>query len=262
MSRFPQTRHRVVFFAAYMALGAVCALSFAFIRSAFAQSFDWPMPYTFGYGPTSREGTVWYWNSSASFGWHMCRSNVVDAAALRQIITPTGPLGWYEGPAPWWSIAAEQPSPPAAWPAMTSPGFNAIVEQAFGWPFVCASFREHQVTRGPTASENAALGLRAEQLLVDQTLLLGTHRFAGALTSFGVYDGIWPTRILWRGLVANSLTLGMIFAVLHALFVIAGAARVAVRRRAGKCPWCGYDRGGLAADAKCPECGDVEPRSR
>jgi hypothetical protein len=32
----------------------------------------------------------------------------------------------------------------------------------------------------------------------------------------------------------------------------------AVRRRlAGRCPKCGYDRRGIAADAKCPECGTV-----
>jgi hypothetical protein len=29
------------------------------------------------------------------------------------------------------------------------------------------------------------------------------------------------------------------------------------RARAGRCPKCGYDRRGLAADAKCPECGTV-----
>ncbi len=246
----------------YAALGVACAISFAFLRSTVAGTFTWPMPYIFGYGPPSDAGTVWSWNWSASFGWHACQTNVVDAAAPRQGITPTGPLGWYEGPAPWWSIAAEQQSPPAAWPVMTAPGFNAVVEQAFGWPFPCASYREHQVTRAPTTSEIATLGLKADDTLVDQTLLLGTHRFAGALTSFGVYDGIWPTRILWRGLVANSLTLGMILALPHALYVIAGALRVAIRRRAGRCPWCGYHRSGLAADTRCPECGEFEPRPR
>jgi hypothetical protein len=29
------------------------------------------------------------------------------------------------------------------------------------------------------------------------------------------------------------------------------------RARIGRCPLCGYDRRGLAADAKCPECGTV-----
>ena len=28
-----------------------------------------------------------------------------------------------------------------------------------------------------------------------------------------------------------------------------------IRRRAGLCPWCGYDRKGVAADLPCPECG-------
>jgi hypothetical protein len=33
--------------------------------------------------------------------------------------------------------------------------------------------------------------------------------------------------------------------------------RLARRRRGGLCLSCGYDRRGLAADAKCPECGTV-----
>jgi hypothetical protein len=31
------------------------------------------------------------------------------------------------------------------------------------------------------------------------------------------------------------------------------------RARAGRCPACNYDRHGLTADAKCPECGAVPP---
>ncbi|HYE62533.1 MAG TPA: hypothetical protein VD997_11115, partial [Phycisphaerales bacterium] len=27
------------------------------------------------------------------------------------------------------------------------------------------------------------------------------------------------------------------------------------RRNKGRCPSCGYDRGGIAVDAACPECG-------
>jgi hypothetical protein len=35
------------------------------------------------------------------------------------------------------------------------------------------------------------------------------------------------------------------------------AARRMIRRRAGRCAECGYDRRGLADDSKCPECGTV-----
>jgi hypothetical protein len=33
--------------------------------------------------------------------------------------------------------------------------------------------------------------------------------------------------------------------------------KVTIRRRRGRCTTCGYDRRGLAAGAKCPECGTV-----
>jgi hypothetical protein len=41
-------------------------------------------------------------------------------------------------------------------------------------------------------------------------------------------------------------------------WLVIGPVRRWRRRRAGRCPACGYDRAGLAAGAVCPECGDAD----
>ena len=257
-----RTGRLFAFLFAYATLGAACAISIAFLRSCFAKTHDWPMPYIFGYGPSSTDGTVWYWTHSKRLGWHVCRSDVVDAAAPRQIITPMGPVGWYEGPSPWWAIAAEQPVPPTGWRPAVGTGIHAVIDVAFGWPLPCASYREHQVSRVPAAAEIAALGLRSDGTqYVQQTLILGSHRFAGFLTHFGVSDGYWPTNILWRGLAANTAAIGAMLALPHLGLIGFRLFRSRSRRRSGKCPWCGYARRGLASDQRCPECGGVEPQN-
>lgn len=48
-----------------------------------------------------------------------------------------------------------------------------------------------------------------------------------------------------------------LLAATPAFFLWRGDVRTARRRRAGRCLSCGYDRRGLAPDAKCPECGAV-----
>lgn len=258
-----RVKYFLIMFAVYAVLGAACSLCFAFLRSAFIVGFDWPMPYTFGYGKSQAGGAVWHWNRSTSLGMHACSTYVIDAAAPRMIISSTGPIGWYEGPAPWWSIAVEQPFPDPQWLAQpvgssTSPG-TSVLDTAFGWPFPCMSYRILNTGRRQTTIEIASFGSDPDTLIIDQTLILGSYRFSGIWKSLGLYDGFWPTHILWRGLAANSLALGLILALPQACFFIVRERRAAVRRRAIKCPWCGYNRTGLLHRSPCPECGGVEP---
>jgi hypothetical protein len=64
-------------------------------------------------------------------------------------------------------------------------------------------------------------------------------------------DGI-PTRILPVGFAINTLfAMGLLLGLVEGL----AFARRRARRAKGLCPSCGYDRGGLAKDAACPECG-------
>ncbi len=67
-----------------------------------------------------------------------------------------------------------------------------------------------------------------------------------------------PWRPVWPGLLGNTVIHGLafflIFMVLRRTYTwIDSAGRD--RRRRGLCPRCGYDRTGLTAEAKCPECG-------
>jgi len=53
---------------------------------------------------------------------------------------------------------------------------------------------------------------------------------------------------LWAPLLVAAITASVLWPMDH---------RADRRGRVGRCPKCGYDRRGLAADAKCPECGTV-----
>jgi hypothetical protein len=61
-----------------------------------------------------------------------------------------------------------------------------------------------------------------------------------------------PIRVLPFGFALNTL---LAAGVLLGLVEGVAFARRRVRRAKGRCPSCGYDRGGLAKDAACPECG-------
>jgi hypothetical protein len=63
-----------------------------------------------------------------------------------------------------------------------------------------------------------------------------------------------PTQVLPLGFALNTT-----LAAVMVLGLIEGAAwaRRSSRRRRGRCAWCAYDRGGLASNAACPECGGL-----
>ena len=62
----------------------------------------------------------------------------------------------------------------------------------------------------------------------------------------------YPTRIIWRGLIANTLFYALIVWLLLALLA---ASRRALRRKRNKCEWCAYSLAGLDSATRCPECG-------
>lgn len=66
-----------------------------------------------------------------------------------------------------------------------------------------------------------------------------------------------PYSLIWPGLLADALLYSPVPFALHWLW---RAWIRHLRRSNGECPECGYQRRGLAGDAKCPECGKP-PRS-
>lgn len=68
-----------------------------------------------------------------------------------------------------------------------------------------------------------------------------------------------PTLISWPRFAANvALVTPFMFAGIAGVVLAAGLARRAWRRRAGRCPACGYDTRGLT---QCPECGAARGRA-
>jgi hypothetical protein len=62
-----------------------------------------------------------------------------------------------------------------------------------------------------------------------------------------------PTKVMLKGFALSTLLFSspLLGCMMFRTLVAWG------RRHGRRCPWCGYDRGGLASEAKCPECGRV-----
>lgn len=71
-------------------------------------------------------------------------------------------------------------------------------------------------------------------------------------------ETLLPTRIVPLGFALNTLlAAGVLLGVVEGVAFARLWVSRRVRRASGRCPSCGYDRRGLAADAACPECGRV-----
>lgn len=70
-------------------------------------------------------------------------------------------------------------------------------------------------------------------------------------------ERVLPTRVVWGGFLMSTLFWGAVWCVLVFGPIV---LRRAMRRRRGACEGCGYDRGGLADDGACPECGGAAKR--
>ncbi len=131
-----------------------------------------------------------------------------------------------------------------AWGAFASadrPPGNITIgsDTAFGWPRPCLWYGVESTLD------------RFFMSITSDRLEGGVHLW-GPVSSRGRDWHALPLRPIWSGLAVNVAIFAAIWWV--ALTGVP-AARRALRRKRGWCPWCGYDREGLAAGAVCPECG-------
>ncbi len=108
-----------------------------------------------------------------------------------------------------------------------------------GWPCRALLFEEHGA-RG------------ARQVIVGG--LAVPHWQNKELIGWRGYGVTLPYIPIWRGLLANTAIFAAAWSVL--LYGVPLVQRE-IRRRKGHCVKCGYDRQGLDADARCPECGEA-----
>lgn len=119
----------------------------------------------------------------------------------------------------------------------------AVLEGNAGWPVACVTAQRWQVLSAwkssPPPRWHSALHvpqwLRAEPF--DSKLRI---------------ERVFPYRIIWAGLAVDVV----VFApLIGAASYFVGVVVRARRRRAGRCPSCGYSRVGLEQVLPCPECG-------
>ncbi len=148
----------------------------------------------------------------------------VVPASMRRTLLP-----WIDGHAPWPGASVEQR--------------RDLI--ACGWPLSavsCAATRTISATTiAVPARPTVIAGWRLPPKLAP---------YFPNSTLYGI--ALLPTRLLWRGLAADTLVYGAAWA---SLLAAPRAIRRAVRRRCGRCPRCGYDLTGLQPGAPCPECG-------
>jgi hypothetical protein len=148
---------------------------------------------------------------------------------------------------PRWSqawLATNPPRPPKIWG--DRPNAPILNEFAAGWPMRALWCESDEPTQDPTTGH-----------------AIYSHRGGFTLPTHIIKDGFTiylpralPYRPLWTGLFIDTA----LFSALWSLILLAAPALKSWRRRKGRCPTCGYDMQGLAAEATCPECGAL-PKS-
>jgi hypothetical protein len=133
----------------------------------------------------------------------------------------------------------------------TGPLRPSLWRSTFGWPWAALYYDALGVSGGTKADRQSfldrcvhAAGLRAG---------VACPGWLRPLVEDGGYRR-FPVAPLPLGFAADSMVFG---GGLQAVWAGPGLVRSWGRRRAGRCPACGYDRTALTLGRPCPECGSV-----
>lgn len=144
---------------------------------------------------------------------------------------------------PWWGNRAALPWLNGSnWPSGSNSDARHI--EASGWPLPALSAEPRWSTPG--------------QLTIRSGISLGSERPVNRFFVFQRSQRVLPLMPVWHGLVLDTTLWSVAW---FALLFMPGSVRRAWRRRRGVCEWCAYSRSGIAAEAKCPECGEAVGRT-
>lgn len=243
-----------------MVLGVMSALGLALVASAFEDAWlfrmDWGGNFTFGESELKENGRAWRWTIVKSLARTSVRTEIEDAARIEEWKGLRYEDGLaFEGDAPWWSIPVEQPTPPLIHGTFDEM-MPSVSDEAFGFPWRCSAYRiECYDIRFNKGMRNTPPVTSGMSRVSGNPLLLNGVRIEVPVLGGVVNSGWWPTRVLWVGLVADSL----FFAALWAAVAFACHRLVRLkeqrRLRRGECPGCRYPLGIISHEGRCPECG-------
>lgn len=142
---------------------------------------------------------------------------------------------------------------PWGWDGAWSLGQQSVRHvQATGWPWPALASVSHPTMIGPSGPVGWQPTMGA--------LMTGPATATGAGRAQTPH--VWPTLVLWRGLLADVAAHAVAWSVLlWSMIRFLGWSRRALRTRRGACRRCGYSLAGNSAGA-CPECGHPLPARR
>lgn len=149
------------------------------------------------------------------------------------------PVTFGSRPAAWWSRVNQH---------RHAESINAI-EIAWGIPLPVLSGGElRSYDQDQSKTGELEWGVRH----IARRMTIQIERSDGNIRPIKLPDSFFPTRILWRGLIGNTIFYGVI---VWCVLTLVGWCRRAIRRRRGRCEWCAYSLRGLENAERCPECG-------
>lgn len=246
--------------AAALAIGVAMSMGVALLASALEEAWpfrmDWSGRFTFGESELKANGRAWRWTVMGSLARTTVNSEIEDESRKLKWKDMSYEEGLAsQGSAPSWSIPAEQPMPPVIRGEFDEM-MPSVTDDAFGFPWRCLARRlecyDIRFNKGMRGTPPVTAGMGR---VSGMPLLVSGIRIEIPVLGGVVNSGWWPTRVLWAGLLANSLLIATLWMLVLWTWRRLTWLKEEWRRRRGLCVECCYRLDGIAIGANCPECG-------
>jgi len=228
--------HATLLAALTFGVAAMAALSTAVLPCLLSESAHFrKLPTTVTDVPlrSTKDGWGWSANISSKPGQTVARTWF-----SRKAFDPTQVVGAKDCPS--WIYGAEHLRAESA--GLGNLDSFAVVDVGFGWPKPLVAYRTHWDVNSASKA-------------VRPRTIYGTQFRLGSGFS---ETPVWPTRILWSGLLFDLLVMVPMAALIVYSPSAVRAARRSPRREYQHCAACGYARFGETEEWTCPECGSFQ----